>query len=95
MKLYRYESSKNSGYWTESISQAYEEFEGEKEYLTANKSDGDEIVKLVSIKIPSDLIDKLEDESEELRGTEIGYLVMQEYLGSLGREEDEEDDSKV
>ncbi|HHX0198539.1 TPA: DNA-directed RNA polymerase subunit delta, partial [Enterococcus faecalis] len=29
MKLYRYESSKNTGHWTESIIQANKEFEEE------------------------------------------------------------------
>ncbi|HAP5574732.1 TPA: DNA-directed RNA polymerase subunit delta [Enterococcus faecalis] len=67
MKLYRYESSKNTGRWTESLIQATKEFEDEKEYLIADNPEEDETVKLVSIEIPDDLIDELESESEEVK----------------------------
>ncbi|EGO7726127.1 DNA-directed RNA polymerase subunit delta, partial [Enterococcus faecalis] len=67
MKLYRYESSQNTGRWTESIIQANKEFEEEKDYLMSNEPEEDETVKLVSIEIPYDLIDELEDESKEVK----------------------------
>ncbi|MCU2270296.1 DNA-directed RNA polymerase subunit delta [Enterococcus faecalis] len=67
MKLYRYESSKHTGVWTESLGQANKEFEDEKEYLMADEPDDDEKVELVSIEIPDELIDELEDESKELK----------------------------
>ncbi|EHB5084574.1 DNA-directed RNA polymerase subunit delta [Enterococcus faecalis] len=67
MKLYRYESSKNTGPWTESLIQANKEYEEEKDYLMADDPDEDETVKLVSIEIPDDLIDELEDESKEVK----------------------------
>ncbi|EOA8287940.1 DNA-directed RNA polymerase subunit delta [Enterococcus faecalis] len=67
MKLYRYESSKNTGHWTESKGQANKEFEEEKDYLMADEPDEDETVKLVSIEVPDDLIDELEDESKEVK----------------------------
>lgn len=67
MKLYRYESSKHTGAWTESLGQANKEFEDEKEYLMADEPDDDEKVELVSIEIPDELIDELEDESKELK----------------------------
>ncbi|EKZ0206658.1 DNA-directed RNA polymerase subunit delta, partial [Enterococcus faecalis] len=37
MKLYRYESSKNTGHWTESKGQANKEYEEEKDYLMADE----------------------------------------------------------
>ncbi|MGM0212401.1 DNA-directed RNA polymerase subunit delta [Enterococcus sp. AZ112] len=58
MKLYRYESSQNTGRWTESLIQATKEFEDEKDYLMADNPEEDETVKLVSIEIPDDLIDE-------------------------------------
>lgn len=58
MKLYRYESSKNTGRWTESLVQATKEFEDEKDYLMADDPEEDETVKLVSIEISDDLIDE-------------------------------------
>ncbi|EJC3116112.1 DNA-directed RNA polymerase subunit delta [Enterococcus faecalis] len=67
MKLYRYESSKNTGYWTESKGQANKEFEEEKDYLMADDPDEDETVKLVSIEVPDDLIWELEDKSQEVK----------------------------
>ncbi|NSU22077.1 DNA-directed RNA polymerase subunit delta [Enterococcus faecalis] len=67
MKLYRYESLKNTGSWTESLIQATKEFEDEKDYLIADNPEEDETVKLVSIEIPDDLIDELEDERKELK----------------------------
>lgn len=67
MKFYRYESSKNTGDWTERFGQAFKEYESEKEYLMADDPDEDENVKLVSIEVPDDLISELEDESKELR----------------------------
>ncbi|EPE2440941.1 DNA-directed RNA polymerase subunit delta [Enterococcus faecalis] len=67
MKLYRYESSQNTGRWTESLIQATKEFEDEKDYLIADNPEEDETVKLVSIEIPDDLIDELESESEEVK----------------------------
>ena len=67
MKLYRYESSKNTGRWTESLIQATKEFEEEKDYLMADDPEEDETVKLVSIEISDDLIDELEDERKELK----------------------------
>ncbi|EGS7979349.1 DNA-directed RNA polymerase subunit delta [Enterococcus faecalis] len=67
MKLYRYESSQNTGRWTESLIQATKEFEEEKDYLMADDPEEDETVKLVSIEVPDDLIDELEDESKELK----------------------------
>ena len=66
MKLYRYESSQNTGRWTESLIQATKEFEEEKDYLMADDPEEDETVKLVSIEVPDDLIDELEDESKEV-----------------------------
>lgn len=69
MKLYRYESSKHTGSWTESLRQANKEFEDEKEYLMADGPDDDEKVELVSIEIPDELIDELEDKSKELKQT--------------------------
>ena len=51
MKLYRYESSKNTGRWTESLIQATKEFEDEKDYLMADDSEEDETVKLVTIEV--------------------------------------------
>ncbi|EGO7616155.1 DNA-directed RNA polymerase subunit delta [Enterococcus faecalis] len=67
MKLYRYESSKNTGHWTGSLIDATKEYEEEKDYLMSNDPDEDETVKLVSIEMPDDLIDELEDESKELK----------------------------
>lgn len=67
MKLYRYESSRNTGRWTESLIQATKEFEEEKDYLMADDPEEDETVKLVSIEVPDDLIDELEDESKEVK----------------------------
>ncbi|MBO0422693.1 DNA-directed RNA polymerase subunit delta [Enterococcus plantarum] len=67
MKLYRYESSKNTGDWTECFGQAFKEYESEKEYLMADDPDEDENVKLVFIEVP----DELEDESKELRSATI------------------------
>ncbi|EHL2451110.1 DNA-directed RNA polymerase subunit delta [Enterococcus faecalis] len=67
MKLYRYESSQNTGRWTESLIQATKEFEDEKDYLMADDPEEDETVKLVSIEISDDLIDELEDERKELK----------------------------
>ena len=67
MKLYRYESSQNTGRWTESLIQATKEFEEEKDYLMADDPEEDETVKLVSIEISDDLIDELEDERKELK----------------------------
>ncbi|EOB3445295.1 DNA-directed RNA polymerase subunit delta [Enterococcus faecalis] len=67
MKLYRYESSQNTGYWTESLIQATKEFEDEKDYLMADNPEEDETVKLVSIEIPDDLMGELDDESKELK----------------------------
>ena len=58
MKLYRYESSQNTGRWTESLIQATKEFEEEKDYLMADDPEEDETVKLVSIEISDDLIDE-------------------------------------
>ncbi|EOV3185512.1 DNA-directed RNA polymerase subunit delta [Enterococcus faecalis] len=67
MKLYRYESSKHTGLWTENKGQANKEFEEEKEYLMADEPDEDETVKLVTIEVPDDLICELEDESQEVK----------------------------
>ncbi|EIR4022240.1 DNA-directed RNA polymerase subunit delta [Enterococcus faecalis] len=67
MKLYRYESSQNTGCWTESLIQATKEFEDEKDYLMADNPEEDETVKLVSIEIPDDLMGELDDESKELK----------------------------
>ncbi|HAP5226198.1 TPA: DNA-directed RNA polymerase subunit delta [Enterococcus faecalis] len=67
MKLYRYESSQNTGCWTESLIQATKEFEDEKDYLIADNPEEDETVKLVSIEIPDDLMGELDDESKELK----------------------------
>ena len=53
MKLYRYESSKNTGHWTESKGQANKEFEEEKDYLMADEHD--------------DLICELEDEYQKVK----------------------------
>lgn len=67
MKLYRYESSQNTGCWTESLIQATKEFEDEKDYLMADDPDEDETVKIVSIEVPDDLIRELEDKSQEVK----------------------------
>ena len=67
MKLYRYESSQNTGCWTESLIQATKEFEDEKDYLMADNPEEDETVKLVSIEILDDLMGELDDESKELK----------------------------
>ncbi|EKJ5004588.1 DNA-directed RNA polymerase subunit delta [Enterococcus faecalis] len=66
MKLYRYESSKNTGRWTESLIQATKEFEDEKDYLMADDPEEDETVKLVSIEIPDDLIDERKELKEAI-----------------------------
>ncbi|WP_429951342.1 DNA-directed RNA polymerase subunit delta [Enterococcus sp. AZ101] len=71
MKFYRYESSKNTGNWTENFGQAVKEYESEKEYLMADEPNEDENVKLVFIEVPDDLIDELEDESKELKSATI------------------------
>ncbi|BDQ49368.1 hypothetical protein EfsSVR2281_11790 [Enterococcus faecalis] len=52
---------------TESLIQATKEFEEEKDYLMADDPEEDETVKLVSIEVPDDLIDELEDESKEVK----------------------------
>lgn len=67
MKFYRYESTKNIGFWTESFGRAKSEYDNEKDYLMADDPDEDEIVKLVSIEIPDDLIFELEDDSREIK----------------------------
>lgn len=69
MKLYRYESSQNTGRWTESLIQATKEFEDEKDYLMADDPEEDETVKIVSIEVPDDLIWELEDKSQEVKQT--------------------------
>lgn len=71
MKFYRYESSENTGDWTESVGQANKEYESEKEYLMADEPDEDEAVKLVSIEIPDNLIWELEDGSQEVKSATI------------------------
>ncbi|EHE8534675.1 DNA-directed RNA polymerase subunit delta [Enterococcus faecalis] len=67
MKLYRYESSKNTGPWTESLVQANKEYEEEKDYLMADDPDEDETVKLVSIEVPDELMGELDDDSKEVK----------------------------
>ena len=67
MKLYRYESSQNTGRWTESLIRATKEFEEEKDCLMSNDPEEDETVKLVSIEVPDDLIWELEDKSQEVK----------------------------
>jgi hypothetical protein len=71
MKFYRYESSKNTGCWTESLKQAKKEFEDEKDYLMSDEVDEDECVKLVSIEIPDELILDLEDDPYEEKIAEL------------------------
>lgn len=51
MKLYRYESSKNTGCWTESLNHSNKKFEEEKGYLMVDGPEEDETVKLVTIEV--------------------------------------------
>ncbi|EGO5149146.1 DNA-directed RNA polymerase subunit delta [Enterococcus faecalis] len=73
MKLYRYESSKNTGPWTESLVQANKEYEEEKDYLMADDPDEDETVKLVSIEVPDELMGELDDDSKEVKQAILMY----------------------
>lgn len=69
MKLYRYESSKNTGRWRTIPSEADKEYEEVKDYLMADEPDEDDWVRLRSIEIPDDLIDELEDEPGLIKQT--------------------------
>lgn len=71
MKLYRYESSKDIGSWTESLHRANNEYEDEKDYLMGDDPDEDETVRLVSIEIPDELIWEIEEGCQELRCASI------------------------
>lgn len=65
MKLYKYESIRNIGRWHTKISEAEKEYQEEKEWLMADEPDEDDWVKLVSIEIPNDFIEELEEKQEE------------------------------
>lgn len=71
MKFYRYESSKDTGDWTESVSRANNEYENEKDYLMSDEPDEDDYVNLVTIDIPDELISELEDERHVLKQARI------------------------
>lgn len=51
MKIYWYESSKNTGCWTEGLDHSNKKFEKEKGYLMVDDPEEDETVKLVTIEV--------------------------------------------